>query len=354
MCIRDSQIYSVLSKALQIIVNNRRQYNVSLLFSLMEILQFLIQVNINTFSNFYLAKDENSSNFTNALCNILKHFDQGLQIQVVEILKYIMDPMHDQKHELIDYTYDQLFPELLTHYSNRNSTGASNSGGNEEVFYSFIQQYFELLIFCIKNHGFKIRHYLISHKVLQQIFKGSGIQNKSVTLAMLRILKTALKSHDEFLIKHIHTYNILDKLFPIYFRESHKTNMINSACLEIFSIILKDDIKKLIQQIVEKFGEEIKKKNLQKQFEKLFQKYEQFQTPLKSSSYMQEHGGDSASENMGPPSISASNRNDIMSEDEVKNEQEREKIEEEEYFDSEEPPENFIISTEQHLSLIHI
>ena len=82
-------------------------------------------------------------------------------------------------------------------------------------------------------------------------------------------------SKDEFLIKHIINNNLMNDIFELYLRNAIKTNLVNSACLELFEIIRRENNKKLINHFVENFKEKIVKFGLSKFFEKLFTKYEQ-------------------------------------------------------------------------------
>eukprot|EP01015_Nassula_variabilis_P032234 TRINITY_DN7460_c0_g2_i8.p1 TRINITY_DN7460_c0_g2~~TRINITY_DN7460_c0_g2_i8.p1 ORF type:complete len:415 (-),score=64.77 TRINITY_DN7460_c0_g2_i8:44-1288(-) len=268
---------------------------------------------------------------------ILKQCDQGLQIQVVEFLKLIMDPLNDMKNDTVEYIYDQLLPDLFKHFNDQTHYN--------EAFFNFVQQYSELLIYCIKNHGYRIRQYIVTHKLIQHLFKGFQVPEKSVQLAVLRVFKNVLKSHDDILIKHIHSNNLLEKVFNLYLKYANKTNMLNSACLEIFEVIRKDNLQKLIIQFVESFGDQIKQKNLEKFFSQIFTKYEQ----IKDTSYeMQSLQSNKESISKSQQGLSVPNpqteisqasngsKTPISVEEESGNDDQKERLEEEEYFDQEE------------------
>src|SRR5690606_29113154 len=137
------------------------------------------------------------------------------------------------------------------------------------------QQYVEILIFCVRLHGYRIRHYIIQQKLLHTLYKGFDLPEKSVSLSIIRLVKHIILNKDEFLIKYIYNHNLLDNIFEIYRKNSKKYNMISSACLELFEIIRKENLKKLITHFVDRFENKIKENNLQGTFEKMFIKYDQ-------------------------------------------------------------------------------
>ena len=67
-------------------------------------------------------------------------------------------------------------------------------------------------------------------------------------------------------------------IFELYLQNATKTNLVNSACLELFEIIRRENIKQLINHIVDSFKEKILQLGLAKFFEKLFTKYEQIKS----------------------------------------------------------------------------
>lgn len=229
---------------------------------LLEIIQFLAQIQISPFFN-YLKSSENLLKY---LLNSMYSGDQGLQILIADLFKFMMDISHEKKNEILDYLYAHLLPKLLEHF---------NELEMKQQFVNFSQEMIDILNHCVLYHGYRIRYYIIHHKLLQNLFKGFKLNNKTVTLAIIRFVKSIITSKDEFLIKHIANYNLLNDIFEVFFKNANKNNLINSACLELFEKIRTENIKKLVNNVVENFREEIVKHNLTKKFEKLFLKYEQ-------------------------------------------------------------------------------
>jgi len=267
----EKNIFSVIGKALGKLQEESESNTIEdrtktiLKINLEEVLFFVVQLKLNSFADFLKSSPDEKILFAGIINNIF-YGDQGLQIQTTELLKYVIDPMHERKIELLDYFYDNYLPKFLTHYNQMLQT---------EQFYSFVQQYIELLIYCVKSHGYRIRHYIIHHKLILSLYKGFDSPEKSIALALIRLIKNIVLGKDEFLIKHIAEKNLLDQIFEVYLKNARKNNLINSSCLELFEIIRKENAKKLIINFVERYKERIKEFQLEKTFEKLFIKYEQ-------------------------------------------------------------------------------
>ena len=229
---------------------------------LVEITTFLAQIQINPFFEFL----KSSQGLLDCLLLNMYQGDQGLQIIIADLFKYTMSDTHEKKNEILEYLYANLMPKLLDYY---------NKLEGKQQFINFAQEMIEILNHCVLAHGYRMRYYIIHHKLLQTLYKGFKLNNKTITLALIRFVKSIITSKDEFLIKHIANYNLLNDVFDVFLKNANKNNLTNSACLDLFEKIRLENIKKLINNIVENFKETITSRNLMNKFEKLFIKYDQ-------------------------------------------------------------------------------
>lgn len=272
-------MYNVIAKALEALYSsayndeNDDKINITKI-NLVDILTFLIQLDLNAFIEF-LKSSPDSKTMITGIINNLFYGDQGLQIQTGELIKYLIDTIHERKNEILDIFYVNFMPAFVEHYKKLE---------NNEKFYSYVQQLIEILIHCIKSHGYRIRHYIIHHKLLQKLYPGFKTREKSLHLALIRLIKNIALSKDEFLIKYIANNNLLDDVFELYVKNAFKNNLINSTCLEFFEIIRKQNIKKLIVELTEKFRDQIRDLGLERFFEKLFVKYDKITEDMNKES----------------------------------------------------------------------
>lgn len=229
---------------------------------LVEVIIFLSQIEIFPLYNYL----KSNPHLLQLLIKNMYKGDQGLQILIGDLFKLFLENDNPKKSEILDFVYCNLLPALMEQYYKLESS---------QYFMNYAQELINILSHCIFIHGTRIRYYIIQHKILQELYKGFKLNNKTLTLAIIRLVKIIVSSKDEFLIKFIANYNLLSDIFKIYFQNCNKNNLLSSACLELFEKIRTDNVKKLINYIVENFGEEIIRRNLKKPFERMFQKYEQ-------------------------------------------------------------------------------
>lgn len=274
-------IYSVISNAITALYNPEYTKDIeeeklsTLKINIVDILFYIIQLELGSFIDF-LQFSRDSEEMVQGIINNLFYGDQGLQVQTGELIKFLMDTIHERKNETLDIFYDRFLPGFVEHYKKPE---------NNEKFYSFVQQLVEILIHCLRSHSQRIRQYIITHKLLQKLYPGFKLREKSIHLAILRFVKNILLSKDDLLINYLSNHELLDDIFDLYLKNAFKNNLINSACLEFFEIFVKENLNKLIIDFVERFRDRVSEYGLQKFFFKMFNRYEQItgETNLEAS-----------------------------------------------------------------------
>jgi len=134
-------------------------------------------------------------------------------------------------------------------------------------------------------------------------------------------------------LKYVVHNHLLDDIFELYVKNAFKGNLLNSACLELFGLFSKENIKKLVIEFVERFKQRIQEMRLEKTFEKMFIKYDQFTEDGNKSSMQEEV---EIPNGLKPPTSNPSGSEKFGNYTRM----ERESLEDEEYFenDDEEEP----------------
>ncbi len=141
---------------------------------------------------------------------------------------------------MLTYLYDVLFVELYQAYERMN--------GNE-TFYFFVQQYIDILIFCLQSHNSRIRYYIIKNEIIQHILKGLRLKNKIIFLIIAKFFKAIIQNKDEFLIRYLETKNLMKPLMDLFSNPTRKSGMFQSIMLDIISIIYYEDHETLKKQL---------------------------------------------------------------------------------------------------------
>jgi len=221
-------------------------------------------VQLNTFLD-YLNNSPESNLLIDGLLSNLFYGDQGLQIQITELFKFLIDVFHDRKTEILEIFYTRILPQMSQHFAKLEKN---------EYFYSFVQQYIEILTHCIRFHGYRIRQHITHNKLLLQIYQGFEINEKSVELAIIRLVKAIITSKDTVLIKHIIHNSLLDPIFEIYLKNAKKNNLLDSACLDLFESMRKENNENMNIHFLRRYKRKIEEYGLQKYFKKLLDRYE--------------------------------------------------------------------------------
>lgn len=145
------------------------------------------------------------------------------------------------------------------------------------------QYLIDILVFCVKSHGFRVRQFLIQNKILHQLIKLLKTNKKAIVIAVIKFFRAVLNSNDDILIRYIHTNGFLIEISQLLFQKKNGFNygnLIFSACLELFQFVHSQNLKKIIKSLCENesFKQNLKESPifLQDFFQRFFIRYEQY------------------------------------------------------------------------------
>jgi protein phosphatase-4 regulatory subunit 3 len=183
--------------------------------------------------------------------------DQGIQSQIAELLRAVMDPTTLEFRErdvALDVFYDDGALDDLV------------SPLREVTFprrgpIRFAHQLIcEILAFAVTHHGYRARVYIARHGIGQQACKlFSDEKNRSQQLAPIRLLKAMVASKDESYHRYITKHGLFAPLMRS-FQESLAPpglggNLLVSATLELLETIRLENFKALVDHICKKHGQ---------------------------------------------------------------------------------------------------
>jgi len=154
----------------------------------------------------------------------------------------------------------------------------------------------DILAFCVAHHGYQIKYFLLGNNITAKVLNLLKSKHKHLVLAAIRFFRAFIGMKDDFYNKHLTKRNLFDPLIEVFKENVSKYNLINSAIIELFEFIRKENVKLLIQHIVENYAEFLKTVNYVDTFKLLLVRHDQNQeapkettdtggsTPLASSS----------------------------------------------------------------------
>jgi protein phosphatase-4 regulatory subunit 3 len=93
----------------------------------------------------------------------------------------------------------------------------------------------------------------------------------------LKFFRTLISLQDTFyqaLMTHNNTFGLI---LDIVYETMPRDNLLNSACLELFEFIKRENIKPIVLHVVEKYGEKLRNITYVDTFQNLILRYEQMQ-----------------------------------------------------------------------------
>ncbi|KAJ3376753.1 Platinum sensitivity protein [Lobulomyces angularis] len=100
-----------------------------------------------------------------------------------------------------------------------------------------------------------------------------------IRLSALRFFRTCVGMKDEFYNRHLLKLDIFGPIIQAFNETKSKYNLFNSACLEFFEFIRKENIKTLINYIGEKYSKSFDDVDYIDTFSSIILKYEQSKDP---------------------------------------------------------------------------
>lgn len=244
--------------------------------------------------------------------------DQGLQGQVVDIVRMLLDPdsmdQSPEKDPFLELFYDKYVGELINlliegaeqnqqHSQEQLDTfrrheqaavkgeGAGLGPSSEQQQQELQQRQTEakathigtntmgmvldLLCFCVQHHGYRIKSYILKRRLMPKLMKPIHCREKWLVIAAIRFLRTCISMKDEFYYRSITKENLFEPVFSVFLENGPRYNMLNSSVLELMEFIRKENIKTLVEHIVEQHIERLEGVDYVSTFQELRTKHEQ-------------------------------------------------------------------------------
>ncbi|XP_061975617.1 uncharacterized protein LOC133697211 isoform X1 [Populus nigra] len=221
---------------------------------------------------------------------MITDFGDDMHCQFLEILRSLLDSYAlsgAQRDNIIEIFYEkhlgQLIDVITASCPNEvvpPSSGKS-SGFSERVDTrngmkpEILSNICELLCFCVLHHPYRIKCNFLLDNVIEKVLTLTRRKEKYLVVAAVRFVRTILSRHDEHLINHFVKNNLLKPIVDAFVSNGDRYNLLNSAILELFEYIRKENLKSLLKYIVDSFWNELVKFEHLTSIQSLKVKYEQ-------------------------------------------------------------------------------
>ncbi|OMO53554.1 hypothetical protein CCACVL1_28558 [Corchorus capsularis] len=203
---------------------------------------------------------------------MLTDFGDDMHCQFLEILRSLLDSFTlsgAQRDTIIDIFYEKHLGQLIDVIISAcpsddadRSTGksASNAGRVESQNSTkpeILSNICELLCFCVVHHPYRIKCNFLLNNVIDKVLLLTRRREKYLVVAAVRFVRTILSRHDEHLINHFVKNNLLKPVIDAFVANGNRYNLLNSAVLELFEYIRKENLKVLLKYIVDSFWNQL-------------------------------------------------------------------------------------------------
>ncbi|KAH1096568.1 hypothetical protein J1N35_013489 [Gossypium stocksii] len=221
---------------------------------------------------------------------MITDFGEDMHCQFLEILRSLLDSFSltgAQRDTIIDIFYDKHLGQLIDviilscpsdEVGQSTSNLASSAGGVESQNSTkpeILLNICELLCFCVVHHPYRIKCNFLLNNVIDKILLLTRRREKYLVVAAVRFIRTILSRRDEHLVNHFVKKNLLKPVIDAFVANGNRYNVLNSAVLELFEYIRKENVKLLVRYIVDSFWNQLVKFEYLASVQSLKVKYEQ-------------------------------------------------------------------------------
>ncbi|KAI3990131.1 hypothetical protein MKX01_029109 [Papaver californicum] len=228
---------------------------------------------------------------------MLTDFGEEMHCQFLEILRNLLDwfSAGSKRETIIEFFYekhlDQLIevimlscpPKGLATSTTEKSADGDGHGSQAVIKPEILSNICELLCFCVLHHPYRIKCNFLLDNMIGKVLFLVHRREKYLVVAAVRFMRIIIyrNASDEQLLSHIVKKNHLKPIVDAFVANGDRYNLLNSAVLDLFEYIRKENIKSLIMYLVDSFWSQLVKFGNFATVSQLKLKYEQFQNKEK-------------------------------------------------------------------------
>ncbi|EEP79389.1 hypothetical protein UREG_04235 [Uncinocarpus reesii 1704] len=135
----------------------------------------------------------------------------------------------------------------------------------------------DILTFFVRQHLFRSRNLMHTESLAPRIAQLLTVPQKHLKLIALKFFRTLISLQDTFYYSQMTHNNTFELILNVVYETMPRDNLLNSACLELFEYVKRENIKPIIVHIVENYREKIKNITYVDTFQNLMIRYDQMQ-----------------------------------------------------------------------------
>lgn len=206
----------------------------------------------------------------------------GGAVQLSGILRMLIDPENMstpgnvislQKSEFLNFFYKHSMHVLTAPlFANTVDTKPSRDDFQTAQLLFLIV---ELLTFCIEHHGYLMKNYIIQRDLLRRVLVLLKSKHAFLALSALRMMRRIVHKKDEYYYRYMIKGDLFKPVVEAFKANGNRYNLFNSAIIELFDYLKKEDNMLLIDHFVETYYKNFEHIDYVKTFKELKERYDQ-------------------------------------------------------------------------------
>ncbi|GMP57052.1 hypothetical protein CsSME_00021296 [Camellia sinensis var. sinensis] len=218
----------------------------------------------------YVTRQEGVTLFGLLVKGMITDFGDDMHCQFLEILRNLLDSYTSgsQRDTIIEIFYEKHLGQLIDvitsscppnsiDQSVSKSVGFGSAENEIRAKPEILLNICELLCFCVLHHPCRIKCNFLLHNVLDKVLFLTHRKEKYLVLAAVRFFRTLISRSDEHLMNHIVKNNLLKPIVQAFICNGNRYNLLNSAVLELFEYLCKENLKVLLKYVVDSFWNQL-------------------------------------------------------------------------------------------------
>ncbi|KAL2755189.1 hypothetical protein ACRALDRAFT_2042961 [Sodiomyces alcalophilus JCM 7366] len=115
----------------------------------------------------------------------------------------------------------------------------------------------DTLCYFIRQHMHRSKFFVLQNNIVQRVVQLLSCPEKYLRLVAIRFFRNLVASQDEFYIIHMAEKQVLGPILDVLSESMPRDNLLNSACLELFEFIKKENIRNLIKYLTQHHREQL-------------------------------------------------------------------------------------------------
>ena len=137
----------------------------------------------------------------------------------------------------------------------------------------------EIIIYLSRTHQMRSKYYIFSEGLGARISQLLSAPQKHLRLTALKFFRQCIGLQDEHYNRQLMSHRQFGPILNIVYETMPRDNLLNSACLELFEFIRRENLKPLIRHLAEEYGERLQEITYVDTFKALLTRYHQMMHP---------------------------------------------------------------------------